>query len=219
MAGYKKKAGYRKMKSKMRMGVRINRLRQPIHYFKRKVYSQQVIAASTDSFGIKTNALQAFQFALSNVPNNTEFTSLYDQYCIKAVKVQIRPKHSSDELITQGGAAFPSGNTGLLASILDYDDGTNPADLNTMLQYQNFKETRTYQLHTRYFKPKVSDALHRSGTTASAYSPKSNQWIDCTTADVLHYGIKIFVEAPAMPSTRIECDILTTYYLAFKNVR
>lgn len=220
MQGYKRKAGYRKMKAKMAQKVRVNKLRQPIHYFKRKVYSQQVIAASTDSFGIKTDGRVGFGFAIANIPQISEFLALYDQYCIKGVKVQIRPKHTSDELITQGGAAFPSGNTGLLATVIDYDDAGNPTDLATMLQYQNFKETRTNQVHTRYFKPKVNMAVFRSGTTATINSPKSNVWIDCSApTDIAHYGLKVFVEAPAMPSTRIECDILTTYYLAFKNVR
>lgn len=215
----KRKSAFKKPGMRRRRMVRSGP-RQKIHYFKRKVYSQAVLAASTDSFGIKTDARQGFAFALSSIPNNSEFTSLYDQYCIKAVKVQIRPKHSSDELITQGGAAFPSGNTGLLASVIDYDDAGNPTDLATLLQYQNCKETRTYQLHTRYFKPKVNQAIFRTGTTATINAPKSNVWLDCSSAsDVAHYGIKVFVEAPAMPSTRIECDIMTTYYLAFKNVR
>lgn len=182
-------------------------IRQPVHYFKRAQFATSVITVSggVAYFG-------ASSFELQNVPNASEFTSLYDQYKINGIKWQLLPRGNSADV----GTSTTQGNQGRIFSVLDYDDSNAPASFNDMTQYQNVKMTPNTVTHTRYLKPKfLMDVLSGSvGVTANA--PR-NGWIDCTNSDVKHRGVKIGIQAPT--NATYTYDLMVTYYLAFKNVR
>lgn len=180
------------------------RIRQPVQYFTRTQYFPsyyQLVAG-----GAATGASQLFQ--LSQLPNYTEFTALYDQYMIKAVKISLIPKYTE--------VALGSTTQGNMWSVVDYDDATPPPNIDTILQYQNLKRTRMSQVHSRYLKPAVSSEVYATGL-ASSYSPKKNVWLDATTAQVEHYGVKFWFDARG--TQPVTFDMQVKYYLAFKNVR
>lgn len=178
-------------------------LRQPVQYFKRVQYipSWHQINAGNPGTG------QALNFSLSQVPNASEFTLLYDQYQIKGVKVHVIPK------FTETAIGKFQGN---MWSVLDYDDATVPTALSPLLQYQNVKRTRMQKMHKRYIRPCVATEIFNTGITTT-YSPKRNVWIDCASDTTEHYGMKLWFDG--LNSDTVIWDLQLTYYLAFKNVR
>lgn len=177
--------------------------RQGVHYYKRIAYST---AFHTQAGGAPAIG-RALRFQLNFVPSHTEFTSLYDQYQIKAVKAQLIPKHT----MTDQGIA----EQGNMWSCIDYDDVTVPTSLNTILQYQNARRSRMHRTHKRYLKPMIATEIFNTGLT-TAYAPKRNVWIDAAIDTVEHYGLKFWFDS--VPQT-VTYDLMVTYYLAFKNVR
>lgn len=180
------------------------RIRQPVQYFTRTTYSQGVfvIPPATGPAG------GSLFFSLNQLLNPTDFTNLYDQYQIKAVKVSLIPRYTE-------ASAVNSQNIGNFHSVLDYDDAAPPAALLPLLQYQNLKRTRTNQIHTRYLKPALANEVFNSGIT-TGYGPKKNVWLDCNSDSVEHYGMKWFCDGSVAGVTY---DLSVKYYLAFKNVR
>lgn len=190
---YNKKSGrkYKKRGNKMRMG-----LRQPVQYFKRTVYLPAFIVSST-----AVNVPFANSFALSDVPNSTEFTALYDQYKIKGVSFKLYPRFNSVDQNLSGGRIW---------TVLDYDDSNLPGSINELCQYQNVKCTNTSTVHSRYLKPQFNLI---AGT---ANIPQRQHWLDVATPAVPYRGIKGIIE-PTSASVAYDCKL--TYYLALKNVR
>lgn len=179
---------------------RARKIKQPTQYFTRTVY----LPAYFSLIAGGAAAGSSLNFTLSQVPDYTDFTTLYDQYKIKAVKCTLIPRHTEVGLgtITQGN----------MWSVLDYDDSAIPTSLDALLQYQNTKRTRMNQTHSRYLKPMVGTAL-AGGSTA----PKRNQWIDATNSGVEHRGIKFWFDQRG--TAPVTYDVQIKYYLAFKNVR
>lgn len=196
--GYRNKRGRKSKKyskgkrpNKMRMG-----LRQPVQYFKRTVYLPAFIVSST-----VTNIPFVNSFSLADVPNATEFTTLYDQYKITGVQFKLYPRFNSVDQNLSGGRVW---------TVLDYDDSNLPGSINELCQYQNVKCTNVSQIHSRFLKPKFNL------TTGSANVPQSKFWIDVASTSVPYRGIKGILE-PTSTSVAYDCKL--TYYLAMKNVR
>lgn len=177
------------------------RIIQPVQYFKRTYAVQGWLfaPAGTDTFGV-------IQFNLSQLPNHTEFTQLYDQYKIKGVKVKLVPKYNSVDITSPGSTQ--------LLTVIDYDDANAPTTINDLLQYQNMKMTTSNRIHGRYLVPRSNTEVSNSGLGVAS-APK-RQWLDCGYPTVQHHGIKYGVVAPANDT---KFDLYITYYLAFKNVR
>ena len=177
---------------------------QPVQFFKRTDYVEGWASVGTTAPGVAG----AYNFALTQVPNASDFTALYDQYKINLVKFTIIPRGNTSNIVT-------GGNSMGVFTVLDYDDSTVPANLDTLLQHQNMKMTRSVQQHKRVFRPLVRDQLIGSGGAASRGQYRG--WIDCDDTTIPHFGIKYWFQAS--PSGTQEYDLKVDYYLAFKNVR
>lgn len=185
-------------------------IRQPVHSYKRANFVTNIIGITPGAvpFG------RADNFRLDQIPSFNEFTQLYDQYQIKAVKIQYIPRFTE---VTISGTTSTA-QIGNIWSCLDYDDSTAPTSIGTVLQYQNVKRTQMNKIHTRYLKPMVATEVFATGI-ASSYAPKRNIWLDASNASVEHYGVKMWVDSIPASSPPIVFDAVVTYYLMFKNVR
>lgn len=179
---------------------------QPVQYFTRTAYRQNFFSVAPGA-----GAGYALNFQLNNLANATEFTNLYDQYCIKGIKIDFIPRCTE---------AMPNNPNliGNLWSVIDRDDSTAPVNINTVLQYQNLKRTQHTDVHSRYFKPSVAAEFFATGI-ATTYGEKKNQWLDCTNDTVEHYGIKLWTDGLPVGAPAISYDVVIKFYLAFKNVR
>lgn len=204
----------RRRNMRLRRGMIGRRIAQPVQYFKRSVYlsGNIVTSVTSDTF---TNQF----FALSSVPNYTEFTNLYDQYKINAVKVTLIPRGNTAEITASSGAStvFQGQSVGVF-SVIDYDDTAVLANINEACQYQNMKMTRATQQHSRYLKPRFNLlSVTNQGTGATGASQNTRGWLDCDYINVPHYGVKWALQQNV--NYNLTYDVKIDYYLAFKNVR
>lgn len=179
--------------------------RQPVHYFKRSLWLPAAIAQSA------TAVFGAITFTLNNLPNATEFTSLFDEYKIMNCKVHFMPRGNSSEVGTNN-------NTGKLFTLVDYDDDTAPASIDEMLQFPNCKTVSSNRNHIRSLVPKHASLVYQSGippTVTPGYAARSG-WLDCNNSSVPHYAVKYGLQATAGANI---FDIKIDYVVAFKGVR
>lgn len=197
-------------------------IRQPVHYFKRTCKISDITASFNSVGGVSTNIAGTYALSLDSIPNHTEFTSLYDQYMIKGIKLSFVPSGNSAIYSTASGSTAAIGFS-RLHTVLDYDDSAVPANENEMLQYSTLRTTPGWKTHSRYFKPKVQFSVADNdviGTVASA-APRGNVWLDCANPTIDHLGLKVWCSAPVntVTSTAITYSVYATLYMAFKQVR
>lgn len=196
---------------------------------KRTWHKQPEEGALTSSWDIWWDAVSnqfinckgvAHAFKLNDLPNYTEFTSLFDAYRFKGVKLEFVPIYNSHE-INEGPASGLDDRLGmpLMTYARDYDDANAPTSEDTMLQYAT---NRRLQLSTRksiyIASPRCASLVYKDGITPVGYSEaKANQWIDSANPDVLHYGLKYFLPVENL-SKIVYIRVYATYYLEFKRV-
>lgn len=173
------------------------------HYFKRTVSGTTL----THLYPVNGTGVQV-TFKLSDLPNYTDFTGLFDQYMITKVVMNMFPASNVAD----------SGTTNQIATLRvcsDPDGGPDTAE--TELAQKPHKDiylnrNRSYVIRDL----SILKEIYRSPTTTT-YEPKKNTWIDMATADVPHYSLCMdWVYNPVTdPSIKVEY----TYYFKCKGVR
>lgn len=205
--GRKKRAFRRKRTIKRRMFRR--------KYNSTRAYSYKQTTNVTEFLSTnQTPVVAGYQFRLVDLAQHQTFTDLYDQYCITKVVCHFWPVQTTP-------TDSVNVNRGLRAYFLkDYDDATLPTSISAMMEYQNVKVRPAGIKTTLVLKPRVATQIYRS-TTTTAYGPgKGHQWIDCSYADVPHYGVKVAIEGIPQGSTMVQgFRPVFIYYIKFRNVR
>lgn len=172
---------------------------QKIHYFKRtKVDSIQVLDTTAFNAIYSNVATSVYNtFALNQLPNYTEWTSLYDQYKICGIRQKFVFDKNSSEM---GAVGVPN-----LISVNDWNDTNALTDEAEALQYASYKSKRLDKPISRYFKP----------TMAVGQEIKKSQWIRTSNTSETHYGIKVAHTQIAGEQTPIGyLKVFTTFYVA-----
>lgn len=190
--------------------LRRARVKQPVQFFKRSTYLSGIVSANStsDVFGTQV-------FSLSQVPKFSEFTELYDQYKINLVKWYLIPRGNQSDV----GTSTTTGQLMGVFSALDYDDNTAPTSIQDIMEYQNSKMTRSYQMHKRVLKPRARVNVVGSGGAGvnGQIMGSKNPWIDCNAPTTPHFGVKYVLQQ--LPAGTQMYDMKIDFYLAFKNVR
>lgn len=172
-----------------------------VHTFKRSLYLSSAISVTT------ANVYGAYAFLLNDLPNASEFTALFDQYRINSIRWRLIPRGSSAE-------AGTNNNVGKIFTVLDYDDNTAPASIDTLMQYPGVKTTRTTSDHTRVLRPAFATPQYVSAIS-TAYGARRG-WLDCDYTTVPHYGVKYAIQGTAGAQV---FDLQIDYSVSFKGVR
>jgi len=137
------------------------------------------------SYGLGSiDAGGSYSFQLSDLPNYTEFTNLFDRFCIDSVDVVwTLVKHTS-------GQPWPT-----LWFSKDYEDAVAPT-FSGIQQRENvealaFNDTKTK--FVRRIKPRTAIALYNGVTSSYAVGPAST-WINTAYSGTPHYGYKFWLE-------------------------
>lgn len=175
--------------------------RSQVHSFVRQQQFTTVVTATTDTH-------LAYSFALSDLPNSTEFTSLFDQYKLKQVEVVMLPSASA--------TLPPNGYTGtaLNMTVIDFDDATALSIPASYMQYDNCMVHPCGEVIRRVFKPKVAMAVYSGAFTSFAEAP--DVWLDVASPSTAHYGLKIFLGANANP---VQYIIMVKYWIDLRATR
>ena len=148
-----------------------------------------------------------YNFSLNDLPNVTEFTSLFDMYKINAIKISFIPQMT--ENISATSANNPYANTRFFSAI-DYNDSSTPTTIDELRQYSTCKYTPILKTHTRMiYKPKILDS--------SSYSV--SPWMSTASPSANYFGLKVGVEpTQSTVTTSFEYKIEAKFYMSFKNV-
>ncbi|APA62650.1 putative capsid protein [uncultured virus] len=156
----------------------------------------------------------AYSFKLDDVPGVTEFTSLFDQFCLTGVSFKIIPAYNIS-FISGTSVSSPQGE---VYTVIDYTDSYVPTSLDDLAQSQTLKRGSSLRINKRYFRPRILIPL--SATTGGTMVGPRSMWLTTgPSSDEKHYGIKgavTFADPALVPNCkfRISC----TYYLKFKQV-
>lgn len=199
------------------------------YLFKRSWYTQSVVGS-----GEIGEYEGAFAFKLNDLPDYTEFTQLFDQYKLCAVKVTFQQPYNDSETArfprasAAQGTAMPSLH---LHHVVDFNDANTLPILN-LQQYQNHKVINLSGTSLRggktsvYCKPRIALAAYEGAFTGYA---SQRGWLDVGDAAIQHYGLKWCLDAQyadglvsisgATWGVTVTVPIQLTYYVAFRNVR
>jgi hypothetical protein len=170
----------------------------------RRTYSLATISANTG------DTVNAFQFSLSQVPNATDFTNLYDQYRILEAIVTFMP-YSTATLSSTETSSFP----GIMSSWIDYDDANLPANQAEGQQYDSFQRNVSTDPFERIIHPHSAVASYSGAFTS--YDNLYGQWHDAASPAVQHYGLKtVITQSTYATSTRIY-DVQVTLTIQCKS--
>lgn len=214
----------RNLLARRRRGRRLAGARsRQVHMYKRTFRVGDFVANYNATTGITTPINVPLSFNLNQIPAASELTSLYDQYKITGIRVNIQP------LLTEGIASAVSGSTLIygfpkLSTVIDYDDSTTPANEDVLLQYGSLKQTGAFKEHKRFFKPKIRVGGLNAGAVVDPVVSQNAQWLDVGYPNVPHYGLKMFHPGPIasgtpLVSSSIAYSVYATLYIACKNVR
>lgn len=190
----------RKFMSKVKTGV---------HYFKRSYIT------SINTYDWPVIYTQGWDFFLSQLPNYTEFTNLYNEYKVSRIKVKFMYSANSQDVST----ALLSTALPTIYTAVDPNDSTLPTSVSELLQYKSFRARRADKPFSVYFKPQFATAAY-SGTFTS-YAAQTG-WIDTSSPSVKHYGLKWIVD-PMFYSTGTNVtgrlQTIITYYIKCRGTK
>lgn len=184
-------------------------LRNNIHWFKRTCQYTQLLTANTANVGV----LGKLSFKLSDLPNYSEFASLFDQYTIRGIKLRIVPNYTSADANPLSSIVKAPN----LHTCLDFDDDSLATGVTDLMEYPTYKMTQGHRIHARYFKPAVATMVYNTSTT-SGYGQKKNVWLDCVNASIPHYGLLYYIDG-INSTTQLAWQVYATFYCGFKGVR
>ena len=137
----------------------------------------------TGIFDVSTDGINptlvGLNFKLNQIPGYTEFTAMFQTYCIEKVDLWLRPEYTE---LTDAAIASNSVNVELFSAI-DTTDSTAPASVNALLEFQSLAHTGITQNHYRSVRPSyLMDGAIPVCSRISTASP-SVSW----------YGLKIAI--------------------------
>lgn len=202
--------------------IQRNRLSRQVHMFKRIVnlgtYTASITSGATPTI---VPVKKAFSFQLNDLPNISEYASLFDQFKITGIKFRVVPRTS---MTTQGVVTGTVSTVGYgqVVTAIDFDDAVNPSSKDELLEFGSAKYTASSKIHQRYFSPKVLNAVWVN-VVSTGYAPAKAPWIDLQNTNLPHYGIKLWIDAPENSgggsNSSISYDVYATYYFMCKNTR
>jgi len=113
-----------------------------------------------------------FNFSLNDLPNSTEFSTLFQMYKIQNVEIIFRPEYTE---LTD--AALVSNAVNVNVSTAIDPSGNTPGSVNDIIQFQNCVSTGVTKQHRRSFMPYLlMDGTSPCHCFVSTNAPSTNFW-------------------------------------------
>lgn len=176
---------------------------QKIYNFKRVTVEALDITDTQQNYGR--------YYALNALHEVSDYTNLFDQYRIAAIKVEFLFDKTGEEV----SSVHPMP---ILSTVIDYDDYTALVDENDYLQYSTYRRSPINRKHKLYFRPRVAAAVYQA--VGTGYQNIKAPWLDCANTSVQHYGVKFMTDGSQNGgiggNTLGHLRIYTTYYIQFR---
>lgn len=172
----------------------------------------------------KTWSHKPLAFTLAMLPNYTEFTALFSQYKINAIKIQFIPDYNSGDAMTalQSGAGGQYLAAPRLYTVVDKSGIIDVDSEVKMLQYSAKRIIR---------KPRDPFGIYISGPQAqletetatlfAGATESAKRWIDLDNPSVVFRGCAVAGILPFATSATASFNyqVIATYYMQFKQAR
>lgn len=168
----------------------------------------------------------ATYFALSDMPNVAEFTTLFDQYKLNRVVFQIKM------INVPSNTEFPNSNINNYGNFYptiwyapDHDDNV-ALTIAQLKEYEGVKH-RVLQPNRELnisLSPTTLQQVYRSAVTTGYACNFKKPWLDMAQADIPHYGLKFALDFEGInlatnASQGFKFKVNVKYYFGCKNVR
>jgi hypothetical protein len=150
--------------------------------------TKNMVAASISGPVNATDILGSLTFKLSDLPELSSFTNIYEQYKFVKVEVSFIPLVNLVNTTTGTPASHP------LLVVIDYNNNGNPPNINALLDYTNLKITPCNKAVKITLQPH-SLALMYDGSAGQAGGSIPAQWITTTQTSIVHYGIRYGIKS------------------------
>lgn len=208
---------YRLRRGRLRLYKRMNR--QGLFHMKQTVNGSTIacFGSRTISQGLLANNY-GVEFRFRDIPQHGTLASIWDQYRINKIVFTLIPMANVNTV-----GSIQTLNHGVVASVIDYDNAGQPlAALDQYEQYTNCKISPVVRgaRHTRVFRPRVNYGVQNQGGSILAGGNRGKQWLDCSLVDIVHNGIKLYVDPfpVGTPGAAQTFQIFCKYYISFRNV-
>jgi hypothetical protein len=170
--------------------------------------------------GTATDAFFSLQFSLSDLPQASSWSALYDAYRIKAARLRMMPEANVLPLASNLGAATTAvAKAQNLHTAFDYDDAVVPTSLNQIMEYESFEVTRSTDDLDRDLSPRVATAVY-DGVSTGYSQPGGPIWLDMAKQDIPHYGIKgAIVSSGTTQNIQNIWNVYVTLVIELKQIR
>lgn len=195
----------RRIKRSFKMYKRIRRGNNVVYKFTRISTYGNIDVDNTADYS------NAYVFKLSDLPNYTEFTSLYDQYRITFVKFYIY--FQADPLVNMTAGSF----IGRVYTALDFDDSVVPSE-SDIQQMRYVRMHRPFGVIKRGLKPRCLNMMYNDGITTAYSLANRKVWLDCANPNITHYGLKVYINKPS-GTYHVTATVQAKFYVQFKSPR
>lgn len=214
---------YFRKKSRSKTYVpRMRNLRSSVMYYKRKFYLEnwQPNVTSTNGFWRQYNQ------SLSNLPNVSELTNLFEEYKINAIKLEFMPRFDSFAGNSTTDTT-PPGVTNLAGTKahICYENRTNvppagtysAATMNNFLELGDIKSYDGLRPFSVYYKPSTLDSI---GPAYGTGKFRRSSWLPTYDTTVTHFGPHIFLADNNFAGNfGNNFDIFVTLYIMLRNTK
>lgn len=178
-----------------------------IMHFKRSAFAETLTITTAGG-----NEAAAYAISIGNMPNVTEFSSLFDAYRINKVVFKFIPSYNTYYTGTTlaAGTSLPK-----ILTALDFDDATAPTAADELFQYDTLRIHTGDKRFSRKFTPFCAPDIGASNSSGV----KSKQWIDWAFTNIPHYGLKIFMEGNAATAIQYSLNVYRTIYFSCRGIR
>jgi len=142
----------------------------------------------------------------SSLSNFSDMSAAFDQYRIKSVQAIFYARTNAVTVNTS--------NLGLVHSVIDYDDGNALTSAVQALAYSNCFVVGGNENFNRVFEPHVAMAAYSGAFTS--FANLKDQWIDCASPGVQHYGLKT---AWTATDAVYKYDLVVRVWIQYRNSR
>lgn len=166
-----------------------------------------------------------YQFQLNALPNYTEFTALFDEYKINAVKLTFVPAFAGGLDPNTALTSVASGGVFLetprMYTLIDRDGDIQVSTENAMLENNNARIIRqpnqTFSIYIA--KPNIQFEVATTALVGFAKAAsKGGQWLDTANAGVVHHGCAVGCHLEGSSASQ-KWQVIATYYMQFRHAK
>lgn len=165
-----------------------------------------------------------YAFTLAMLPSYTEFTQLFEQYRIMAIKLKFLPcfsQNDQEQSNANSAATAPWAVNPRMYVAIDKDGQANTGSESAIQQYGGCRViSEPLKAFSVYIKNPCVQLGTANAITIVGGAAKARQWIDTDNYNVQHYGCAVGGVIPfTSAGYAFRYYVVATYYMQFKGAQ